>query len=470
MEEQPERSIEEKRVIMSDDRFPLSVPKNTSQDPNILAKGDQFDMAEKVYDRCYINWPNKMTTSAPGPVTTGYDFVHHKQFSGINFATQDYMSLCYHPSSVAAGVEALKRYGTHSGGSPLFFGKHPYYLEVLQSLKRAFSKIYSNPSPGIFSAGWMAGFGVVSSLVGKRDHIIMDELCHNCLVHGAKASMATVHKIEHLNNDAMVAKMEELRKQYPKAGIMVISEGLFSMDSDCADLNRIQQAAKANEAVLVVDCAHDMFGHGSIGLGNAGDKIKDFDNVILLGSGSKSLSNNFGWAVSNKQSYPNFLNFYAGSFTFSNALAPSVAAIVSHNIDLLMSEEGTRRRARVLENSIYVRKRLVDEGFEVIGEPSPVVIILIGSETISRSIANMMYAKGIVVNSVEFPACEPGDSRMRMQLQCDHTKEQLDYFVDTLKEIMPEVEEYLANDDLIKAVASIAEKRALKEAAASERL
>ena len=470
MEEQPERTLEQKKTIMMDERFPLSVPKNVSQDPNILDKGIQFDMADQVYDRSYIHWPNKMTTSAPGPITTGYDLINHKQFSGINFATQDYMSLCYNPSSVAAGVEALKRYGTHSGGSPLFFGKHPYYFSVLESLKKAFSRVYSNPQPAIFSAGWMAGFGVVSSLVGKRDHIIMDELCHNCLVHGAKASFATVHKVGHLDNDAMVAKIEEIRKAHPQAGIMVISEGLFSMDSDCADLDRLQKAAKANKAVLVVDCAHDMFGHGSKGLGNAGDKIKDFDNVILLGSGSKSLSNNFGWAVSNKTNYPNFLNYYAGSFTFSNALAPSVAAIVGHNIDLLMSDEGDRRRKRSLENSTYVRKRLVDAGFEVIGEASPVVIILIGSELVSRSIANMMYSKGIIVNSVEFPACAPGDSRLRMQVQCDHTKEHLDYFVNTLTDIMPEVDQYLASDDFIKLIGEVAEKRSAAETVAAERL
>jgi glycine C-acetyltransferase len=452
MDEHPPMPLEEKIDMITSGRMPMSVGVRAFTNPDIYSRADGYLQADKVFDRSYIHWPNKMTTSPPGPTTTGYDFLNHKQFSGINFATQDYMSMCHHPGAVAAGVEALKRYGSHSGGSPLFFGKHPYYLQVLDSLKRAFSKIMPTPSPSIFSAGWMAGFGVVAALSSKNDHIILDELCHNCLQLGARGSLAKIHKIEHLNDDLMIAKLEELRQKHPTAGILVITEGLFSMDSDCADLDRLQKATKQHQALLIVDCAHDMFGVGEKGLGNPGERIKDFSNVVLLGSGSKALSNNFGWCVSNYPALPSFMGYFAGSLTFSNALAPSVAAIVSHNIDLLMSPEGDDRRRRNKENAIYIRKRLTDAGFEVIGEPCPVVIVLIGSELMSRAIANMMYDEGIIVNSVEFPACAPGDSRLRLQVQSDHTKEHLDTFVDKLVEIMPKVEEYLEKDKFTNTV------------------
>lgn len=298
----------------------------------------------------------------------------------------------------------------------------------------------------------MAGYGVVSALTTKNDIIIMDELCHNCLQHGAKSSGAKVHKIEHLNADEMCDKIVEIRKQNPTKGIVVITEGLFSMDSDSPDLDRIQKVSAQNKAVFVIDCAHDMFCLGEKGLGNPGEKIKNWDNVVLLGSGSKSLANNFGWCVSNTESLPNYMNFYAGSFTFSNALAPAVAANVKYNIDLLMSEEGNQRRKRSMENILYIRKRLTDAGYEVIGDPSPIVIVLIGSELVSRSIANMLYDDGIIVNSVEFPACNPGESRLRLQVQCDHTREHLDAFVDRLINVMPRVEAYLASDQLTKVI------------------
>lgn len=446
MEEHPPMSLEEKFEIIDSGRMPMSVGARLFDKPDIFARADGYYIADKVFDRSYIHWPNKMTTSPPGPTTTGYDFLQHQQFSGINFATQDYMSMCHHPGSIAAGVEALKRYGSHSGGSPLFFGKHPYYLQVLESLKKAFSKIMPTPSPVIFSAGWMAGFGVMAALSSKKDHIILDELCHNCLQLGARGSLATIHKVEHLNDDLMIAKLEEIRAKYPNAGIIVVTEGLFSMDSDCADLARLQRETKKHNAVFVIDCAHDMFGVGEKGLGNPGDRMTDFSNVVLMGSGSKALSNNFGWCVSSHKALPAFMGYFAGSMTFSNALAPSVAAIVSYNIDYLMSPEGDIRRKRNKDNAIYIRKRLTDAGFEVIGEPCPVVIVLIGSELMSRSIANMLFADGIIVNSVEFPACAPGDSRLRLQIQADHTKEHLDTFVDKLIAIMPKVEEYLAQD------------------------
>lgn len=464
MDEQIERTLEEKIAIMKGPKFSLTVTKIENQNPDILDKAAEFDETDKVFDRTYLHWPNKMSTSAPGPLTTGYDFLNHKPFSGVNFATQDYMSLCYHPGSVAACVEAVKRYGTHSGGSPLFFGRHPYYLSLIESMKKAFSKLYEDPKPVIYSAGWMAGFGTVSSIVGKKDFIIMDELSHNCLVNGAKASMATIYRTKHLNEEAMIDKLKEVRAANPKAGIILITEGLFSMDSDCADLHKLQQAAKQHQAVLIVDSAHDMFGFGKIGLGNAGDKIKDFSNVVLLGSGSKSLANNFGWAVSGRTNYPNFIQYYSGPFTFSNALAPAVAATVKHNIDLLMSEDGDRRRQQSLLNTEYIRKKLIDAGFEVIGEPSPIVIILIGTELLSRGIANMMYYEGFILNSVEFPACEPGDSRIRLQIQCDHTKEQMDNFVETLVRILPEVEVYIANDKLVQTLPEIAKLKAEQSA------
>jgi glycine C-acetyltransferase len=454
MEEHSPMSFEEKKKILDDGRLILSVETKSFKGADIFGRSDSYLLADRVFDRTYIHWPNKMTTSPPGPTTTGYDIINHKPFSGINFATQDYMSLCYNPGSIQAAIEALKRYGSHSGGSPLFFGKNPYYIECVNSLKRAFSRIYPDPHASIFSAGWMAGFGVVSSLTTKNDHIIIDELCHNCLKFGARNSFAKIHNIEHLNDDAMCDKIVEIRKQHPNSGIVVVTEGLFSMDSDCGDIDRIQKVCNENKAIFVIDCAHDMFCLGSKGLGNPGEKIKDFSNVVLLGSGSKSLSNNFGWCVSNKDALPVFMGYFAGSFTFSNALAPAVAANVTYNIDLLMSKEGDERRKRSYENVTYIRKRLTDAGFEVIGDPSPVVIVIIGSELKSRAIANMMYDEGIIVNSVEFPACAPGDSRLRLQVQCDHKREHLDAFVDKLVGIIPKVEAYLENDKLTKIIAT----------------
>lgn len=455
MQEHDPMALEEKIEIIEGGRLSATVGGKIFQGPDILSRGDSYLLGEKVFDRTNIYWPNKMSTSPPGPVTTGYDIVNHKQFSGINFATQDYMSLCYNPSSIQAAVEAYRQYGSHSGGSPLFFGKNPYYFAVVESLKKAFARAIPDPHATVFSAGWLAGFGVISALASKNDHIVIDELCHNCLQQGAKASLAKVHKVPHLDDDAMCAKIKEVREKNPRAGILVVTEGLFSMDSDCADLDRLQKVTKELQAVLVVDCAHDMFSVGRLGLGNPGERIKDWSNVVLLGSGSKALANNFGWCVSSRPALPAFLNYFAGSYTFSNALAPAVAATVKHNIDLLMSEEGDRRRARSLENVLYIRKRLTDAGFEVIGDPSPVVIVVIGSEFVSRAISHMlMHDHGVIVNSVEFPACAVGDSRLRLQVQCDHTRAHLDTFVDRLVEVMPRVEQFLAQDKLAAVIST----------------
>jgi glycine C-acetyltransferase len=445
-------TVDEKIELLKTGKVPMAVD-NSVKEPNVLVRAANFGISGDVFRDTYINWPNKMTHSAPGPTVTGYDINGNKPFSGINFASQDYMSLCYHPGSVQATVDALKKYGTHSGGSPLFFGKHPYYIETQNSLIKAFSRIISSPAVSIFTTGWMAGFGVVSSLSTKSDHIIMDELCHNCLILGARNNGAKIHKIEHLDNEAYMRKVVELRKQYPQSGIICVTEGLFSMDSDCPDLVGMQKCTKENNAILVIDCAHDMFGTGKThGLGNPGELLKDFSNVVLLGSGSKSLSNNFGWCVSSQTSMPDFMNLFAGSLTFSNAISPAICASVTYNIDLLMSKEGDARRKRVYDNAVYLRAKLKEIGYELLGDPSPIVLVLIGSELLSRAIANMMYVEGIVCNSVESPACGLGEARLRLQLQADHTKEHLDTFIQKLIEIKPKVEHYLANDPLVLTV------------------
>ena len=440
-------TFEEKKNLVESGKVKLTVANRHFSGKDILARTEPYLNMDLVLDRTMISWPNKMTLSRPGPTTTAYDLVNHKPISGVNFASQDYMSLCYHPGSVAASVEALKGYGTHSGGSPLFFGKHPYYFAVIEAFEKAFARIYSEPSCAIFSAGWMAGYGVIAALSSKNDHIVLDDLCHNCMQQGARASLATIHKVEHMNVDAMCQKIADIRQKFPKAGILAVTEGLFSMDSDCPDLDRLQKFTKQHNAILVVDSAHDMFTVGTKGLGNPGEMIKDFENVVLVGSGSKALSNNFGWCVSNKKSMPVFLSLFAGSLTFSNALAPPIAASVLHNINLLMSADGDERRSRLRDNVTHIRRRLQEAGFRIYGDPSPIVIVLIGPELISRGIANLLYEEGVIVNSVEFPACAPGDSRLRLQLQCDHTKPQLDHFVDSLTKVMPKVEKYVSQDE-----------------------
>lgn len=221
------------------------------------------------------------------------------------------------------------------------------------------------------------------------------------------------------------------------------------MDSDVPDLKRLQQITKKYECTLVVDAAHSMFAMGKKGLGNISDMIDDYSNVILMGSGSKTLGSNFGFIVTGYPYVTLLITYYAPSYIFTNALPPSTCNTVMTNLDILMSTEGDQRRARCLANCKYIRERLEKEGYECIGEISPITIVFIGSEVKARAIGNFLYSSGVIVNPVEYPAVARGEARLRLQIQPGHTKENLDHFVDSLKKIDPIIDEWIGKDHLV---------------------
>lgn len=278
----------------------------------------------------------------------------------------------------------------------------------------------------------------------------MDRLCHNCLYEGAKASNAKIHSVAHLDVDAYIAKIKEVRARNTQDTVLVVTEDLFSMDSDVPDLGRLQRATKEHKCTLVIDCAHSMFAMGKNGLGNLGDMIDDFSNVVIIGSGSKTLGSNFGYISSGHEVLTTLVRYYAPSFVFTNALPPSTCATVVYNINLLTSEEGNERRRKVLANAKYLREELTEKGYECVGGISPLVIVLIRSEIKSRAIANFFYTEGVICNSVEYPAVPLNEARLRLQLQPDHTKENLDHFVNTMIKMDPVIDDWIEKDNLVK--------------------
>ena len=148
----------------------------------------------------------------------------------------------------------------------------------------------------IFPTGWMSGFAAIESLIRPWDYVIMDHVSHNCLQEGAIAATKNLFKFEHLNQNEMERILRETRQKDSRNAILVVTEGLFSMDADSPDLIYYQQVTKKYDAYLLIDCAHD-FGHlGPNGKGAwEAQGLSDFSNVIMCGTGSKCLSTNIGF-------------------------------------------------------------------------------------------------------------------------------------------------------------------------------
>lgn len=338
---------------------------------------------------------SRRTLSPPGTECYGMD-EYGDVFYGLNFASADYLGLSQSSLSKEAAQKAAEEYGVNSCGSPLAFGAHKYYYQLMAELQ----EFWGFKHVILYSAGWLAGFGVIKGLIKTNDHVIMDELSHNCLTEGAKAATKNVYRVKHLCNKSMEAKIKEVREQNPNNAILVVTEGLFSMDADTTDIPELQQICKKYEAFLLIDSAHDFGCMGPTGKG-CWEGLKDFSNVILMSGGSKCLSTNLGWVACNNECVTEFLKVSSSAYMFTNAVNPVQCATALAQLRILKSETGKRIREKCIENYKYTRKRLEDLGIECRGNPCPILIVMIGNEIVSRLVARLMMDEGVHVNGIE---------------------------------------------------------------------
>lgn len=363
-------------------------------------------------------WPlGRATETGPRRHATVYDD-SGRRMAGVNFASQDYLSLSGHPAIKAAAVQAIEEYGVHSAGSPALVGN----TSVSLALERRIAEFVDAEHVTLFPTGWAAGFGVVKGLVRPYDHIVMDRLAHACLQEGAHASTRNVHLFRHNDLTDLSAELHAIRSVDSQHGIMVITEALFSMDSDTPDIAAMQDLAREHRATLVVDVAHDLGCLGRDGRGHIGLQGMIGQVDLVMGSFSKTFASNGGFVATAHRRVKEYLRYYSSPNTFSNALSPIQAAVVLKALDIVDSSEGAALRERTMTNVALLRGHLARAGFETYGAPSPIVCVKMGNEGVARLASRRLQATGLVANLVEFPAVAKGQARFRLQVMANHTE------------------------------------------------
>jgi 7-keto-8-aminopelargonate synthetase-like enzyme len=374
-------------------------------------------------------WPySKSTEEAPQPICSARDDAG-RAFRGVNFASQDYLGLASHPEIKAAAKAAIDEYGVHSAGSSALAGNTKYSL----ALERAVSDFLDLEHAILYPTGWAAGYGVIKGLVRPDDHIVMDGLAHACLQEGAYAATRNVHLHGHLKLEAVRRHLQKIRARDTRNAILVVTESLFSMDSDTPDLAALQALCREYNARLLVDAAHDLGCIGPAGQGHICLQRMLGDIDIVMGSFSKTFASNGGFVACRSPAVREYLKFYGCSATFSNALSPVQCATVLKAFAIVQSEEGRRLRERLLDRAVYLRAQLRAAGFEVIGAPSAIVPAVVGPEALARMVSRLLPALGVVANLVEFPAVAKGAARFRLQVMASHSHENVDDLVDALR-------------------------------------
>jgi glycine C-acetyltransferase len=374
-------------------------------------------------------WPySKSTEEAPQPVCSAKDDAG-RAFRGVNFASQDYLGLASHPQIKQAAKAAIDEYGVHSAGSSALAGNTKYSL----ALERRVSEFLNLEHTILYPTGWAAGYGVIKGLVRPDDHVLLDGLAHACLQEGAYSATRNVHLHGHLKLDAARRHLQRIRARDTTNAVLVVTESLFSMDSDTPDLAALQALCREYDARLLVDAAHDLGCIGADGRGHIGRQRMLGDIDIVMGSFSKTFASNGGFVACRSPAVREYLKFYGCSATFSNALSPVQCATVLKGFDIVGSQEGRRLRERMLDRSVYLRAQLRAAGFEVVGAPSAIVPALVGPEALARMVSRLLPALGVVANLVEFPAVAKGNARFRLQVMASHSHENIDDLVDALR-------------------------------------
>ncbi|MBN2442942.1 MAG: pyridoxal phosphate-dependent aminotransferase family protein [Spirochaetales bacterium] len=393
-------------------------------DPDIFKKAGFFYDFVQDYKakKCFTFFRTLLTSS--GPHVTILDSDTGKEKEMIMFASNNYLGLASRPEVIAAGQEALQRFGSGLCGSPLLCG----YSDIHRELERKLARFKGCEDAMIFPSGYTTNLGTITALLRKDDVIISDRLNHASIIDGALYSGAQFRTFGHNN----LEKLERILKHSEDKGRLVVVEGVYSMDGDLSMLREIKELTDKYKARLMVDEAHATGILGEHGRGTVEYFHLEGKIDIVMGTFSKTLGSMGGFICSTKEVI-NYVRFYARPYFFSASLSPAIVASVSKGIDII--EEEPELREKLWNNINYMKENLLSLGFNIGNSHSAIIPIHIGEEVTLRKMTTEIHEQGIFLNSVHFPAVPQGQSCIRLSLIATLSKGDMDTTLNILEDL-----------------------------------
>ncbi len=394
-------------------------------------------------------WPYGLEArGGHGPETT----VRHScgaHVTGINLTTVDYLGLTQNERLREAGIEAIREHGVHTPSSGPLMGNSPDSTELEADVARFLGRDAAFLCP----TGWAAGFAAISGIVRKRDWVVMDELAHQCLQQAAYGSTENVQLFRHLDNEHLDERLEAIRAEHPDEGILVVTEGLFSMDGDAPDLVGLVESARRHGALVLVDVAHDLGVVGPSGTGTIGAQglLQEID--VIAGSFSKSFGTNGGFISSKSPAIEWAQLCFGGPYTYSTAMSPVQIRVAREALALVAGDEGDALREKLMQNVHYLRAGAEARGLTLFGEPGPIVPVHVGAETVSRLAGKIAFESGLIVTSLEFPVVQRGAARYRISMSPRFTEAQIDTALDLVAHSIEQARQRLSAESTSAAAA-----------------
>lgn len=325
--------------------------------------------------------------------------------------------------------EAINHFGIGSGGSRLTTGNSVLH----EQLEEEIARFKGAERALLFSSGYLANLGVISSIMGKNDVIFSDEYNHASIIDGCRLSKAKTVIYSHCDMSSLEKALQQEKTSGKK---LIVTDGVFSMDGDIAPLPEIQSLAQKYKALLMVDDAHGTGVVGKTGKGTA--EHFGIDNVdITVGTMSKALGTEGGF-VTGSQLFIEYLKNRSRTFIFQTALSPGVVGATLAAIDKL--KENPDIVQKLQWNSTYLREGLKEKGFDVLEGETAIIPLIIGGAEETLQFSARLEERGVFAPGIRPPTVPEDTSRIRITVMATHTQEQLDQAIDIFTEVGKELE------------------------------
>lgn len=343
----------------------------------------------------------------------------------LMFGSNSYLGLTNHPKVIEAAVAATKKYGTGCAGSRFLNGT----LDIHIALEDRLAKFVGKDEAIIYSTGFQVNLGVASCLTGREDYILWDELDHASIIEGCRLSMSK--KIKYKHND-----MESLEKKLqmcdPDKVKLIITDGVFSMEGDVANLPKICELAKKYNAAVYVDEAHGIGVFGNQGRGTCDHFGVTKDVYLIMGTFSKSFAA-LGGFIATDSVTANYLRHNSRSYIFSASITPASTAAVNAALDIMESEP--ERIEHLWKVTNYALEGFRNIGCEIGHTSTPIIPLFIRDNDKTFAVTRDLLEDGIFVNPVVSPAVPSQDTLIRFSLMATHTIEQVDRALECIQKV-----------------------------------
>lgn len=344
----------------------------------------------------------------------------------LAFCSNDYLGLANHPNLKKAICQAAEQYGVGGGASHLVNGHSRYHHQ----LEEALAEFTGRPRALLFSTGYMANMGAINGLLGKQDAIYQDRLNHASLLDAGLLSGARFQR--YLHNDANSLQQKLSKGEYRRK--LVVTDGVFSMDGDLADLPALCKAAQANNAWVMVDDAH---GFGCLGKTGAGIVehfgLSEAEVPVLMGTLGKAFGS-AGAFIAGSETLIETLIQFARSYIYTTSMPPAVAAATLASLQLVREENWRREKLAAL--IAQFRQGCQQLGLQLMESPTPIQPILVGESAEALRISEGLRERGIFITAIRPPTVPQGMARLRVTLSAVHTEAQVTRLLDALDEVM----------------------------------